>query len=138
MDKKQIIVNRIITPDGTELISKYRHDYVTYIDKNGLEYMVDGGTGYLRRNVHEQAPYTEASLYSDDDFKILRDYIYRGGRGKEGNEPLKYVKLSEINNNWLDSLIEYEEERRPNNEFLKYYKLEKEYRVINNIKIEEL
>ena len=31
------------TPDGTILESKHRHDYVTHLDANGNEYMLDGG-----------------------------------------------------------------------------------------------
>ena len=62
MNRSQIVCNRIITPDGTVLQSHHRHDYVSYIDKNGLEYMVDGGHDYLRRIVQDEAPATEFSL----------------------------------------------------------------------------
>ena len=132
---RQLLVNRIITPDGTELISKHRHDCVIYIDKNGLEYMNDGGNDYLRRNIHKEHPYTEASLYSDSPFEELRECIYRGGRGKDGKQPLVHVKLSEMNNNWLIATIEYEKELRPNNIYLPYYKMEVEYRGKHNISI---
>jgi len=37
--EKKIILNRIKTPDGTILTSYHRHDYIEYIDDNGLEYI---------------------------------------------------------------------------------------------------
>ncbi len=40
---KEILCNRIQTPDGTILTSHDRHDFKSYVDKNGYEYMVDGG-----------------------------------------------------------------------------------------------
>ena len=51
MMNEKYLANRIRTPDGTILESMHRHDYVTYIDANGKEYMVDGGLDYLRRNI---------------------------------------------------------------------------------------
>ena len=65
MSEARIVSNRIRTPDGTILESMHRHDYVTYLDANGKEYMVDGGLDYLRRNVHDDAPYEELSVYDD-------------------------------------------------------------------------
>jgi len=132
----QILVNRIITPDGTELISRHRHDYVTYTDKNGQHYSVDGGDVYLRRGFDVE-DYTEASLTSADPFELLRQHIYRGGRGKDGKQPLTYVALKDMNNPWLVACIEYEEEHRPSNIYLPYYKMELEYRGEHNIYIEE-
>lgn len=134
---KQIICNRIQTPDGTILTSHHRHDYVTHIDKNGYEYMCDGGTEYLRRNIVQEAPYKEMSVYDDSPFETIREVLYRGGRGKDGKQPLKYVALNEMSNSWLENVIIYEEEFRPDNKFLKYYKQELEYRKENNITIEE-
>ena len=43
-----ILSNRMRTPDGTILESKHRHDYVTHLDANGREYMLDGGLDYVR------------------------------------------------------------------------------------------
>ena len=41
-----IFRNSIITPDGTELISKDRHDYVVYKDKNGQMNQIRYCIGY--------------------------------------------------------------------------------------------
>jgi hypothetical protein len=74
-EKPLIVYNAIETPDGTLLVSEHIHDFKTYKDRNGLTYMVDGGKAYQRRNVHENAPYIERSLYSNDSFELIRQYF---------------------------------------------------------------
>ena len=125
---KNIILNRIRTPDGTILISHHRHDYVTYTDKNGLEYMVDGGTEYLRRSVPE-IPYEELSVYDDEPFEVIREHFERGGRGIDGKSPLTWVPLAKMNTEWVEACIKYNEEREMGDGFAnKMYKKELEYR----------
>ena len=46
----------------------------------------------------------------------------RGGRGKDLDQPLQYVPLCGMSNSWLEAVIDYEEEFRPNNLFTKWYK----------------
>lgn len=127
MENKQIIYNAIRTPDETVLVSHHRHDYKTHLDANGEEYMIDGGTDYIRRSVNK-IPAEDLSLYDDEPFEVLRECIFRGDKGKSGKEELKYVKLSEVNDEWLSAIIDYEEEHRPNNPQLKWYNLESIYR----------
>ena len=95
MMEKQIVVNRIRTPDGTILTSRHVHDYVTYIDANSEEYMVDGGTDYLRRNVCK-APHEEISLYVDGSMPELREAFTWGTYGVDGDQPLTWVKLKDM------------------------------------------
>tara|TARA_R110000868_G_C10545196_1_gene735355 strand:- start:238 stop:627 length:390 start_codon:yes stop_codon:yes gene_type:complete len=103
---RQILVNCIQTPDGTKLYSRHRHDYVTYIDKNDKEYMVDGGLDYLRRNIHDDAPFTELSLYEDDAFDILRNEFAWGTRGKDGRQPLTYKVLSSLEDDHIQAILD--------------------------------
>jgi hypothetical protein len=132
--EKELIYNAIRTPDGTVLVSYHRHDYKTHLDANGEEYMIDGGTDYIRTNVNK-IPAESLALYDDAPFEQIREVIHRGGRGKNTDEPLKYVKLSEVNDNWLQAIIDYEEELRPNNRFLQYYKQEQQWRQQLNLKV---
>lgn len=125
--EKQLIYNAIRTPDGTVLVSYHRHDYVTHLDTNGETYFTDGGTEYIRRSVNK-VPAEDLSLYDDEPFEVIREHVYRGGRGKSGKEELKYVKLSEVGDEWLGAIIDYENEYRPNNPQLKWYNLENDYR----------
>ena len=137
-ENKKIIINQIRTPDGTILKSMHRHDYVTYTDQNGLEYMVDGGTDYLRRNIHESAPHEEITIYEDAPFEVIRENVCRGGRGKDGTQPLTWVPMSQMNDNWLAACIVYNEERGMGDSFANImYKKEQEYRNYHGITIGE-
>jgi len=107
MDSKKIILNQIQTPDGTILTSRYRHDYVEYQDKNGEYYMVDGGTDYLRRSSGHKQPFTELSIYEDAPFEVIRQHLCRGGRGKDGMQPLTWVPLYQMSNEWLINCLDY-------------------------------
>lgn len=159
MSERKIILNQIRTPDGTILRSMHRHDYVTYVDKNGHEYMVDGGSEYLRRSVVETKKnlllkikifllkligkewkdplhYTELSVYSDDPFEVIRENFYRGGRGKDGTEPLTWVPMNKMSDEWLKACIRYNEDRGAKNCFAnKMYTKELKYRIKKKITI---
>ena len=153
-----IIINQIRTPDGTLLRSMHVHDYVTYTDKNGREYMVDGGSEYLRRNVHKSTglwfrftsfllslikikrrdplTYEELSIYSNDRFEVIRENLHRGGRGKDGLQPLTWVPMDKMSDSWLEACITYNEERGMGNSFSsKMYTKELKYRKRHGISI---
>jgi hypothetical protein len=105
-NEARIISNRIRTPDGTILESRHRHDYVTYVDKNGKEYMVDGGLEYLRRNVHDDAPYEELSVYDDAPYALIREAFKWGTRGKGGKQPLTFVPLKDLTSEHIEAILE--------------------------------
>jgi hypothetical protein len=106
MSEARIVANRIRTPDGTILESRHRHDYVTYVDANGKEYMVDGGLDYLRRNVHDDAPYEELSVYDDAPYALIREVFKWGTRGKGGRQPLTFVPLKDLTNDHIEAILE--------------------------------
>lgn len=125
--ERNLIYNAIRTPDGTILVSYHRHDYKTHLDANGEEYMIDGGTEYVRTSVNKE-PAESLALYDDTPFERIREVVCRCGRGKNGDEPLKYVTLKDIDDEWLGAIIDYEEQYRPNNKFLPIYYKELKYR----------
>ena len=135
MSEKRIICNRIITPDGTELISRGRHDFVGHEDANGNLYYVDGGNDYPRRV--GPSDYTEATIWSDDPFEVIREHLYRGSRGKNLDQPLKYIRLCDMTDEHLKAVIEYVKDTSWGMIYLPYYEEEVEYRKTNNIKINE-
>lgn len=105
MDYGNIIYNAICTPDGTVLRSRDRHDYRTHMDANGHEYMVDGGTDYLRRNIVKDHPYQELSLTLDDPHKTLREVYTWGSYGVDGDQPLKVKPLKDLDKDHIDAII---------------------------------
>lgn len=134
--ERELVLNRIRTPDGTILISRHRHDYVTYTDDNGLEYMVDGGTDYLRRTIQYEAPYKELSLYTDDPFEEIRKHYCRGGRGKDGKQPLKWIPIAEMSDEHLEATIQYNLERNmESSTSTMLYVKEQDYRKEHSISI---
>lgn len=100
-----IIHNSIKTPDGTILVSNHVHDYRTHKDKNGLEYMVDGGKEYLRRTLHKE-PYEELSVYSDDPHSEVRKVFTWGSFGIKGGQHLKMNTLEELSTDHIHNIIE--------------------------------
>jgi hypothetical protein len=109
---KALIQNGIITPDGTVL-------------------MVDGGRDYIRRNA--MSPKEDLTLYDTDDFKKVREKLMRGTYGKNQDEDFRHVRLKDINDQWLEALIDYEQKNRPENIYLPYYIKEKEWRKLIHI-----
>lgn len=157
--EEKIILNQIQTPDGTILRSMHRHDYVEYTDMNGLTYMVDGGSEYLRRSVNETKlsifkkiiikvkswvgikwidplRYTELSIYSDAPFEVIRENFHRGGRGKDGRQPLTWVPMHQMSDEWLMACIKYNEEHGHGKGFAnRLYRKELKYRKDKGITI---
>lgn len=102
---KKILVNKIRTPDGTILQSHFTHDFKTHLDKNGEEYMVDGGLSYLRRSLNKHQ-FEELSLFSDDDHKLIRDNFSWGTRGVNGDQPLTRIVLKDMTSEHIDAILE--------------------------------
>ena len=103
---ERILVNQIKTPDGTLLVSTYRHHYLTYEDDNGLSYMVDGGHAYLRRNLHEDDPHEELSIYVSDDHSVNRKYFEWTSYGVDGDGPAKTQKLEDMDTDHIHAILD--------------------------------
>jgi hypothetical protein len=58
---------------------------------------------YLRRSGPDD--YEELSVYADDPFELIRVSMYRGNRGINGDQPLKWVRLCDMSNEWLEAII---------------------------------
>lgn len=98
--------------------------------------MVDGGHDYLRRIVVDEAPYEELTVYSDAPFEVIRESFHRGGRGKNGDQPLTWVPMHQMSDEWLKACIEYNEDRGLGGSYAnKLYAKELQYRLENNITI---
>lgn len=124
---KQLIYNSVTCLEcGETLVSYSVHDYKTCECEQAT--MVDGGNEYGRYGGKDLSKVQTNYLYSDTPFEQIREVITRGSRGKDGKQPLTYIKLKDIDDEYLDALIDYEEELRPNNRYLPFYKQEKQFR----------
>ncbi len=100
-----IIYNGIVTPDGTELTSRSRYDYKTHVDENGKEYMVDGGLDYVRSSANGDEKRVVV-FYEDTHHEEAREMVTWGTFGINGDEPLQYKKVSEMDSAHLRAVIE--------------------------------
>ena len=101
-----LVYNAIRTPDGTVLESTHRHDYKSYLDKNGKEYMVDGGLEYIRRNVYADTPYEELSVYTTDGHDKVREVVKWGTYGINGDQPLTRILLKDMSTEHIQACLD--------------------------------
>jgi hypothetical protein len=69
-------------------------------------------------------------LYSDAPHEQIREVVSRGSRGKDGKQPLMYILLKDIDNQYLQAIIDYEEALRPQNKYLSIYKNKQKFRKL--------
>lgn len=121
--KKQLIANRIQTPDGTILWSRFTHDFVPYKDSISEEtYFIDGGNDYMRTSVNQQ-PAKNLSVYDDEPWEVQRKYCLWGSRGM-------WIPVCCLSNDHIEAIID---DGYRNTGVQKEY----EYRKQNNIVIPE-
>lgn len=107
----KLIYWHMVTPDGTILRSRYRHDYVTYEDVNGKEYMVDGGLDYIRASAHGDEEFF--TVTESDDHELIREWMEWGTYGKNGDQPLRYVKLKDMSTDHITACLETQKRMLP-------------------------
>lgn len=107
MKHPKILYNAILTPDGTLLESLTRHDYKIHQDTtDGKHYAVDGGTEYLRRG--ERGDSVELSVIDDGSMDIseVRKHFRWGTYGKDGTDPLRFVRLMDMDDDHVEIVLE--------------------------------
>lgn len=100
----QTIASFLITPDGTKLQSFHRHDYKTHTDKNGEEYMIDGGLDYVRTSMNKH-PAVYHTITMDDPHHLRREHFHWGSYGKQGNEPLRWIALKDMETDHIKAVL---------------------------------
>jgi len=102
----------MVTPDGTWLQSRHRHDYVEYTDANGMVYMVDGGLDYARRSINDSAPHTDKCVYDDSPHEEQREAATWGTYGKNGDEPRSCITIANMDKAHIEAVLESEPQAR--------------------------
>jgi hypothetical protein len=130
VDQPEIICNQArCSKCNTLVISHSTHDFKSCTCKN---LSVDGGRAYLKRSWSRMWDYEEESIYSDAPFEIIRQHLYNASRGIDGKQPLTYIKLCDIDDQYLDNIIAYQEENNYTNSIdYKLQLLERAYRNDN-------
>lgn len=130
--ERELLVNGLITPDGTILITHYVHDYVTYTDKNGEWYMIDGGPcDYGTRTSVNKEEAKRIKVYSNDKHELIREYLEWGTYGKSGKEPHKYVPLKNLEIDHIKAILKTQTHIKDN--FKKILKNELKFRKKHNL-----
>ncbi len=128
-EDRQLVYSAIQTPDGTIIESNHRHDYKTYLDKNGKEYMIDGGLDYIRSSANGDEKYI--SVYSDEPHEKVREFAFRTGYGKTGKEEFRVTRIKDMDDDYLLAAIVYLENlNNTNNNHYKILLNEKEFRKL--------
>ncbi|MFZ9611165.1 MAG: hypothetical protein ACO294_10740 [Methylococcales bacterium] len=68
--------------------------------------MVDGGRDYARRNVHDDAPYEELSVYSTDGHDKIREVLKWGTYGIKGDQALSYIALKDMSTDHIQACLD--------------------------------
>ena len=100
----KIVRNSMITPDGTEIISKHRHDFVCHTDKNGKQYCIDGGHEYLRK-VGDTNDCKDTSVTTDNKHEIVREVFMWNSYGKTGKGPMITKALKDLDRNHINAIL---------------------------------
>lgn len=106
-----LIRNAIQTPDGTILVSRNRHDYQKHTDDNGKSYVVDGGLDYVRASVHDDQ--ISLAVYDTDQFNVIRESLEWGTYGINGDQPLSWIKMCDMDTAHIEAVLETQKSMRP-------------------------
>jgi len=120
----RLISLKIQTPDGTIIESSQRHKPAFHEDKNGQLYMVDYDTNWPR--IQSDGNHINLSVHDDSPFELVRDAFTWGSYGKDGKESLRFIKLKDLSDEHIKSIIDGGHSGM--NEYL--FKMELEYREI--------
>lgn len=103
---RQLVYNAVTCLECMDtIVSYHRHDYKTCRCENKA--MVDGGLDYLRYGAKDMKKIVSHDVYADDDFEIVRKYASRGSRGKDGLQPLSYIAICDMDDDYLKAVLEY-------------------------------
>lgn len=106
-NKPSVLVHNSVTclQCNRVLISYTQHDYKTCGCPN--ETMVDGGTLYSRIGGKDMKKVKSFFVHNTDDFQLVRRFAKRGGRGLNGDEPLSWIAICDMNDDWLEAVLVY-------------------------------
>ncbi len=103
---RQLVYNAVKCLECNEtIVSRTRHDYQLCGCPN--EAMTDGGLDYARHGAKDLNKIEPILIFADDDYELVRKYATRGGRGKDGKEPLSWIAICDMDDDYLEAVVEY-------------------------------
>lgn len=99
----KLIRNAMITPDGTLLISRGRHDCVMHEDENGKTYMLDGGLDYIRASANGDEKFIP--MYNNEPHQVQRWVLKWGTYGKHGDQPLTLKPIADMDTGHIAAVL---------------------------------
>ena len=69
--------------------------------------MVDGGDDYLRYGAVDMSKIESVVVYADMPHSVVRLYATRGSRGEDGKQPLTWIRICDMNDDWLEAVLDY-------------------------------
>lgn len=103
---RQLVYNAVTCVECLDtIVSYHRHDYKTCRCPNSA--MVDGGTDYARYGAMDMKKIVHHEVFADEDFEKVRQYATRGSRGKDGLQPLTYIPLKDMDDDYLKAVLDY-------------------------------
>jgi hypothetical protein len=103
---RQIVYNSVKCLECNEvLVSRHVHDYVTCGCPNDA--MADGGNEYGRYGAMDMDKIELYYVYADDDFEIVRKHAVRGSRGIDGKDPLTWIAIADMDDDYLEAVLDY-------------------------------
>lgn len=103
---RQLVYNAVRCLECNELLVSYSvHDYKTCGCPNSA--MVDGGTAYGRYGAMDMDRIVKIDVYDDDDFEIVRKHATRGSRGPNGDQPLSWIAICDMDDDYLHAVLDY-------------------------------
>lgn len=102
----RLIQNAIrIVEDGKIIKSCHVHDYVTHTTPSGKQYMLDGGTEYVRSSLWQPGEVEELYLTTENSVEEVMDKLVWGTYGPKGDQPLRWVLLKECSTDHLQAIL---------------------------------
>lgn len=112
--KTRILQNavRVISEDKI-YVSRHTHDFVSFVTPDGENGFIDGGLDYIRAGGAAFGEHKDIEpLFivvneniNDDDMDLIANRAVWGTRGKDGKEPLKYIKLKDATTEHLEAIL---------------------------------
>lgn len=87
---------------GEVLVSRHTHDYKQCSCENKTS--VDGGLSYVRYGGKDLDKVRFFSVTTEDSFEDQREYFEWGTYGKDGDQPLSWIKLKDMSLEHLEAV----------------------------------